>query len=91
MTNERKEIIQISGTTILIVCVVIANLLSVGLVYRWYSFTLYQQQKAYQQAYGKLQNKITMVHREIVLLEGVTKWKETQYATYRNSIFVDER
>lgn len=80
MNNERKEIIQLNGFTILMVMALIANFLIVGFVYRWHGWKLFVLQKEHYDAHTVLLQKEREVKEEVAKLEGVSTWNDTAYA-----------
>ncbi len=79
--NERKEIIKLNGLTILVVMTIIANLLVVGFFYRFHHYQLFVEEKKHNIEMTELEGKQEHdLKNEIVKLEGVTSWSETQYA-----------
>ncbi|OGZ08044.1 MAG: hypothetical protein A2942_00700 [Candidatus Lloydbacteria bacterium RIFCSPLOWO2_01_FULL_50_20] len=81
--NERKEIIQLNGLTILVVLALMANFLIVGFVYRWHQWKLFSLEKADQARYSELLDREHRVKNEIIELEGVSVWNDTAYALSR--------
>ncbi len=78
-SRERKEILQVNGLTILIVMALIANFLIVGFVYKYHNYQLFVAEKKASIEYRLLLNKEHELKSEIVALEGVSSWNETQY------------
>ena len=78
-TKKRKEIIQLSGLTILVVMVLIANFLIVGFVYRWHQWKLFTIEKAHNIVYSQLIKKEHDVKDEVTKLEGASSWNDTAY------------
>ena len=85
METERKEIIQFSGLTILVVMVLVANFLIVGFVYRFHQWKLFTLEKAHNADYTVLIKQEHDVKDEVVRLEGVTVWNDTAYAQARGA------
>lgn len=77
--NERKEILQVNGLTILIVMALCANFLIVGLVYRYHNYQLFVVEKKASVEYKLLLDKERDLKNEIITLENVSSWNETQY------------
>ncbi len=78
-TNERKEIVQLNGLTILVVMALIADFLIVGFMYRWHGHRLFAAEKIYHAEYSKLLDKEHDIKTEVVALEGAASWNETAY------------
>lgn len=79
VSKERKEIIQVNGLTILIVMGLMANFLIVGAVYRFHNYQLFVAEKKATVEYKLLLSKEHELKSEIILLEGVPTWNDTQY------------
>ena len=79
--QERKEIIQINGLSILMGMALIANLLIVGFVYRYHGYQLYLEEKAHNQRMKVLYKKEHDIKEDIIKLEGVKSWNESKYAS----------
>jgi hypothetical protein len=85
MTIERKEIIQINGTTILVAMTLIANFLVVGFMHRFHNYQLFVEEKAHSELMTDLRAKQEHnLKNEIVALEGVSNWLETDYVKSRS-------
>lgn len=80
--NERKEIIEVNGITILLVCTVIANLLAVGFMMRWYSYQSFMQSVASQKEYTAHLRSLHDTKNSVVELEGAPNWNATIYAKH---------
>ena len=78
-SSERKEVIKVNGLTILIVMALLANFLIVGFVYKYHNYQLFVSEKTSNYNYGKLLEKERDLKNEIIALEGVSSWGETQY------------
>lgn len=79
MDNERKEIIQLNGFTILGVMAVIANCLIVGFLYRYHTYEVFVENKKRNQEILLLDTQERQLKDEIVKLEGAPNWNETAY------------
>ncbi len=79
MTNERKEIVQVSGLTILVVMALLANFLIVGLVYRYHYHAAYAERKAHGARMNVLYGRERDLKSEVVAKEGVANWNETRF------------
>lgn len=79
VNSERKEIIQVSGLTILVVMVLVANFLIVGFVYRWHQWKLFMFEKAHGVTYTQLLQEGHDVKDDVTRLEGVSTWNDTAY------------
>jgi len=77
--NERKEIIQLNGTTILIILAILANVFIVGIAYRYHEYRMFTVTRKMQQEYSQLLSRERAIKNEIVKLEGAANWKETMY------------
>lgn len=78
-SNERKEILQVNGLTILIVMALLANFFIVGMIYRYHNYQLFVVEKKASVEYKLLLDKERDLKNEIILLEDVSLWNETQY------------
>lgn len=78
-SKERKEILQVNGLTILIVMALCANFLIVGLVYRYHNYELFVVEKKASVEYKLLLDTERDLKNEIITLENVSSWNETQY------------
>lgn len=78
-SSGRKEIIQLSGVTILVVLVLIADFLIVGFIYRYHMHQLFLQAKIHDSEYTGLLKVQHDLHGDIIKLEGVKTWDETTY------------
>lgn len=78
-SNERKEIIQINGLTILIVMALCANFLIVSMVYRYHNYELVIKEKEQNKNYKALLDSERVIKNEIITLEGVPSWNDTAY------------
>lgn len=78
-SNERKEVIQVNGLTILVVMALLANFLIVGMVYRFHNYEVFLEEKKTNIEYRMLLDKERELKNEIILLEGVSSWSETEY------------
>ena len=78
--EERKEIIQLNGLTILMVMVLIANFLIVGFFYRWHHYQIFLEEKKHNSEMNELKDrKEHDLKNQIVALEGVKVWNDTAY------------
>jgi hypothetical protein len=80
MTNERKEIVEINGTVILIMMILVGNLFVGALIYRWHHVVVFDAVFAERKEYSDLLANVREVKNEIVLLEGTKTWNDTAYA-----------
>lgn len=78
-TSPRKEVIHVSGLTILVVLALLADALIAGFIYRWHNWELFDFNRTQQVEYGKLLAAERAVKDEIVKLEAVPTWNDTQY------------
>ena len=78
-TSGRKEIVQLNGVTILVVLVLIADFLIVGFIYRYHMHQLFLQAKIHDIEYTGLLKVQHDLHADIIKLEGVKTWDETEY------------
>ncbi len=79
--NERNEVIKLNGLTILVVMVLIANFLVIGFFYRFHHYQLFVEEKKHNIEMTELEGRQKHdLKNEIVSLEGVKSWSETQYA-----------
>ncbi len=83
--SERKEVVQLSGLTILVVIVIIADFLVVGFFYRWHSWQLFVESKRHTAEYKELLSQQHDLHIQITTLEGVAVWNDTQYMKHLGS------
>lgn len=81
-SNERKEILQVNGLTILLVIALIANFLIVGFVYKYHGYQLFVAEKTNNENHNRLLDKERELKNEIIALEGVSSWNETQYMKF---------
>lgn len=86
----RKEIIQLSGTHILIAMAVIGNLLVGAFLYRYHSFALFRLEDRDLVTFTKAQRAERDVKEEIRELEHAKSWNETTYAL-KNPWSADEK
>lgn len=78
--QERKEIIQLNGLTILVVMTLIANFLIVGFLYRYHGHQRFLEEKRHNEAILDLQDhKEHALKNEIIALEGAANWNATKY------------
>jgi hypothetical protein len=77
--SERKEIIQFSGVTILVVMAAIANLLIAGFLYRFHTYEVFVENKTYNEELRLVDLEERRHKDEIIKLEGVPSWNETTY------------
>ncbi len=80
MENNRHEVIQVNGATILVVMVLLANLLVVGTVYRWHNYELFRAEKTQNVLMRGLYQELRDLQLVIVEHEGAASWNETEYA-----------
>ena len=78
-SKERKEILQVNGLTILIVMALCANFLIVGMVYRFHNYQLFLVEKKANVESKLLLEKERGLKNEIIAIEGVPVWDDTQY------------
>lgn len=78
-SNGRKEVIQVNGLTILLVMALLANFFVVGLVYRWHNYQVFLLEKKHSIEYAELLQKERNMKNEIIQLEGVSAWDDTEY------------
>jgi hypothetical protein len=76
----RKEIIQLSGTHILIGMAVLGNLLMGAFLYRYHSFALFRMEDQDLATFTAAQRAERDVKEEIRKLENTKSWNETTYA-----------
>lgn len=79
MNNERKEIIQLNGLTILVVMAVIANCLIAGFLYRYHTYEVFVENKKRNAEMLIIDKQERQLKDEIIALEGVSGWYETTY------------
>lgn len=79
MNNERKEIIQLNGLTILVVMAVIANCLIAGFLYRYHTYEVFVENKKRNEEMLLIDTHERKLKDEIILLEGAASWNETTY------------
>jgi hypothetical protein len=79
MNNERKEIIQLNGLTILVGMAIIANCLLAGFLYRNHTNEVFIENKKRNQEMLMLDTEERQIKVEIVKLEGAPNWNETSY------------
>ncbi len=77
--QERKEILQINGVTMMFVMLLLGNFLVVGFFYRWNTHEVYIIKKQHNNHMTDLLRVQHDLHLEIVQLEGVDSWVNTQY------------
>lgn len=80
MENERREIIQVNGVTILVVMALLANLLVAGVMYRWHNYELFRAEKTQNVLMRDLYQELRNLQLIIVEHEGAANWNETEYA-----------
>ena len=78
-SSGRKEVIQLSGVTILVALVLIADFLIVGFIYRYHMHQLFLQAKIHDVEYTELLKVQHDLHADIIKLERVNTWDETTY------------
>lgn len=78
-SNERKEIIQLNGTTMLVILALIADCLVVGFIYRWHSWQLFAEERRAQQEYGKLLKQERQLKQDIIKVEGAGSWASSSF------------
>lgn len=79
MNTERKEIIQLSGPTLVIVMIIIGNMFVLGVMYRWSEYQEYELTKFYARQYSKEIFEFRDIKNEVVRLEGAPNWNATYY------------
>ncbi len=84
-TTPRKEILHINGLTILVILALVADSLIVGFIYRWHNWELFTSNKAQQIESTALLAAERDVKNEIVILENVPAWNDTQYFHLRGN------
>ncbi len=78
--QERKEIIQLNGLTIVVVMALIANFLVVGFLYRYHGHQHFLEEKRHNKAMVQLQDREEHgIKNEIIALEGAPNWNATKY------------
>ena len=77
--NERREVIQLNGITILAVMVIIANFLIVGFINRYHAHELFRENRVHDREYTQLLAEQHDLHIEIAKLEHVVSWNDTAY------------
>ena len=90
-SNGRKEIFRLNGLTILVGMAVIANLLVVGIAYRWHNYQFFVSEKEHNVEYRNLYRMERAVKDEVVRLEGVASWNETAYVRALGKNFEDTK
>ncbi len=80
MENNRREIIQVNGVTILVVMALLGNLLVVGIIYRWHNYELFRAEKSQNILMRNLYQELRGLQLVIVEHEGAANWNETDYA-----------
>jgi hypothetical protein len=78
--NKRREIIEVSGLTILVVMALAGDLLIAGAIYRWHTHQLFREEKIHNIAMSDLLKELQVSQNKIVALEGATSWNATEYA-----------
>lgn len=76
----RKEIIQLSGTHILLGMMVMGNLLVAGFLLRYHSFALFRLEDRDLATFTAAQRAERDVKEDIRKLEHKLSWNETDYA-----------
>jgi hypothetical protein len=76
----RKEIIQLSGTHILIGMAILGNLLVAAFLYRYHSFALFRLEEQDLATFTAAQRAEREVKEDIRKLENKNSWNETTYA-----------
>lgn len=79
MHNERKEVIQLNGLTILVGMAVIANCLIAGFLYRYHTYEVFVENKKRNKEILLLDTRERRIKDEIIALEGAPSWNETAY------------
>ena len=79
MNNERKEIIQLNGLTILVGMAIIANCLIAGFLYRYHTYEVFVENKKRNQEMLIVDTQERKLKDEIIQLEGAPNWNETAY------------
>lgn len=76
----RKEIIQVSGNTIVIMMIVLGDLFVAGIGLWSHHIVLFRENLRHERAYEKALSEQRKIKNEIVALEGVPNWESTTYA-----------
>ncbi len=63
----------------LLIIALIANLLVVGFIYRWHGWQSFDDAKRHNVEYTKLLGESHQLKQEIIKMEGVKAWTETEY------------
>ncbi len=79
--QQRKEVIQINGLSILMGMALIANMLIAGFVYRYHGYELFKEEKAHNLRMKDLHATAHVLKDDIIKLEGVKTWNESKYAS----------
>ena len=77
--STRKEIIHVNGLVILVVLALLSDALIAGFIYRWHNWELFHHNLQHQVEMKELLAAERVVKDEILVLEGVATWNETQY------------
>ena len=78
-SKDRREIIQVDGVSILLIIALVANLLVVGFIYRWHGWQSFDDAKRHNVLYTQLLWESHQLKQEIITMEGVRTWTETEF------------
>ena len=77
--NERKEVIQVSGLTIMVVMTLIADMLIGGIIVRWHNYVVVRHGMEHLILMRDLYRQENELQTKIVMMEGVKTWNDTAY------------
>ena len=78
-SKERREIIRLNGTMMVVILALIANSLIVGLIYRWHNWQVFAEEKITEVEYAKVLKQSHNLKQEIIAKEGVSTWASTSF------------
>ena len=76
---NRKEIIQVSGLSILVVMTLLGDFLIAGFIYKWHQHEVYRSEKKHLETMTDLLGEERKLKNQLVTLEGVAAWDDTSY------------
>lgn len=77
--TERKEVIQISGLSILVVMALVGDLVIAGLIFRWHQHEVFRSEKNQVAIMSDLLARERQLKNDIIEQEGVRTWNETSF------------
>lgn len=90
MNTERKEIVAFSGTTILVVMILLGDLLVFGFGLWWHAMATFRLELAHHVAYTEAVKRVHDLKLEVMAREGVPAWADTAYAKAHPGSILEE-